>query len=47
MTLYAWARKREFASLAASEPRYFDVAPDARVLALPGQPQLSLHWHSG
>ena len=33
MTLYAWARTREFASLAASEPRYFDVAPDARVLA--------------
>jgi len=33
MTLYAWARKRTFPSLAASEPRYFDVAPDARVLA--------------
>lgn len=33
MTLYAWARKRGFASLAATESRYFDVAPDARVLA--------------
>lgn len=33
MTLYAWARKRAFPSLAATEPRYFDVAPDARVLA--------------
>lgn len=33
MTLYAWGRKRAFGSLAATEPRYFDVAPDARVLA--------------
>ena len=33
MTLYAWARKRTFSSLAATEPRLFDVAPDARVLA--------------
>ncbi len=33
MTLYAWARRRTFPSLAAAEPRYFDVAPDARVLA--------------
>src|SRR6187402_3099408 len=33
MTLYAWGRKRAFSSLAATEPRYFDVAPDARVLA--------------
>ena len=33
MTLYAWARRRTFAALAASEPRYFDVAADARVLA--------------
>ncbi len=33
MTMYAWARRRAFPSLAAPEPRYFDVAPDARVLA--------------
>ena len=33
MTLYAWARRRTFSSLAATEPRLFDVAPDARVLA--------------
>jgi len=33
MTLYAWGRKRAFSSLATTEPRYFDVAPDARVLA--------------
>ena len=33
MTLYAWARKRAHAALPAAEPRYFDVAPDARVLA--------------
>lgn len=33
MTLYAWARKRAFSSLAAAEARYFDVAADARVLA--------------
>ena len=33
MTLYAWARRRAFPALAAAEPRYFDVAPDARVLA--------------
>ncbi len=34
MTLYAWAKRRAFASLPAAEPRFFDVAADARVLAL-------------
>jgi len=33
MTVYAWARKRRFPALPAPEARYFDVAPDARVLA--------------
>ncbi len=33
MTLYAWARRRSFPALATAEPRYFDVATDARVLA--------------
>ncbi len=33
MTLYAWARSRQLPRLSASEARYFDVAPDARVLA--------------
>ena len=33
MTLYAWAKRRALASLPAAEPRYFDVAADARVLA--------------
>jgi predicted alpha/beta-fold hydrolase len=33
MTLYAWARRRTLASLPPSEPRFFDVAADARVLA--------------
>ena len=33
MTLYTWARPRRFPRLPAVEPRYFDVAPDARVLA--------------
>jgi uncharacterized protein len=32
-TLYAWARPRRFPRLPAPEPRYFDVAGDARVLA--------------
>jgi len=32
-TLYAWARTRRLPSLPAAEPRYFDVAADARVLA--------------
>ena len=34
MTLYAWARQRQWPRLPAAEPRYFDVAPDARVLGL-------------
>lgn len=33
MTLYAWAKKRLLTALPAAEPRFFDVAPDARVLA--------------
>ena len=33
MTIYAWARRRRFPLLPAPRPRYFDVAPDARVLA--------------
>ena len=33
MTLYAWARKRPLPTLPAAEPRHFDVAADARVLA--------------
>ncbi|HEX6216567.1 MAG TPA: hypothetical protein VFZ38_17150, partial [Vicinamibacterales bacterium] len=33
MTLYAWAKRRVLTSLPAAEPRYFDVAADARVLA--------------
>jgi predicted alpha/beta-fold hydrolase len=33
MTLYAWARSRPLTTLPAPAPRYFDVAPDARVLA--------------
>ena len=33
MTLYAWAKKRLLAALPAAEDRFFDVAPDARVLA--------------
>ena len=33
MTLYAWARQRRLPGLPAAEPRHFDVAPDARVLA--------------
>lgn len=32
MTLYAWARRRALATLPPAEPRYFDVAADARVL---------------
>jgi hypothetical protein len=32
-TLYAWARPRRFPRLPEPEVRYFDVAPDARVLA--------------
>ena len=37
-TLYAWARPRAFPRLPAPAARYFDVAPDARVLA-------HCHWH--
>ncbi|HYE85291.1 MAG TPA: alpha/beta fold hydrolase [Vicinamibacterales bacterium] len=33
MTLYAWAKRRALAALPMAESRYFDVAPDARVLA--------------
>src|SRR5438132_4105531 len=35
-TLWAWARRRHFPRLPDPVERYFDVAPDARVLA---------HWH--
>ena len=37
-TLYAWARKRRFSNLPEPVERYFDVAPDTRVLA-------HCHWH--
>jgi predicted alpha/beta-fold hydrolase len=37
-TLYAWAKPRRFPRLPAPVSRYFDVAPDARVLA-------HCHWH--
>ena len=33
MTVYAWAKRREFPRLPAPEARFFDVAPDTRVLA--------------
>lgn len=33
MTIYTWARRRQFPRLPAPEARYFDVAADARVLA--------------
>ena len=33
MTLFAWGRARQFPDLPAPESRYFDVAPDTRVLA--------------
>ena len=33
MTLYTWGRPRHFPRLPPPVPRYFDVAPDARVLA--------------
>lgn len=39
-TLYAWARARQFPRLPEPEPRYFDVAADARVLA-------HCHWQPG
>ena len=38
-TLYAWARRRHFPRLPAPSERYFDVAPDTRVLA-------HCHWHT-
>ena len=38
MTLWAWVRPRRFPRLPAPEPRLFEVAPDARVLA-------RCHWH--
>src|SRR5512145_815406 len=37
-TLYAWGRPRKFPRLPAPVERYFDVTPDARVLA-------HCHWH--
>lgn len=37
-TLYAWSRPRTFPRLPAPVERYFDVEPDARVLA-------HCHWH--
>jgi predicted alpha/beta-fold hydrolase len=33
MTLYAWARRRALPTFPPSEPRFFDVAADARILA--------------
>lgn len=39
MTVYAWARPRQFPGLPAPEARYFDVAPESRVLA-------HCHWHA-
>ncbi len=33
MTLFTWGRVRHFPQLPAPVPRYFDVSPDARVLA--------------
>lgn len=38
-TLYAWARPRTFPRLPPPVPRYFDVAPDARLLA-------HCHWQA-
>ena len=37
-TLYAWGKPRHFPRLPSPTVRYFDVAPDARVLA-------HCHWH--
>jgi tetratricopeptide (TPR) repeat protein len=37
MTLFTWVRSRYFPALPPPRPRFFDVAPDARVLAL-------CHW---
>ena len=33
MTVYAWARRRQFPRLPAPEARYFQVAPDTQVRA--------------
>src|SRR5437762_785355 len=45
-TLYAWARPRRFPRLPTPAERFFDVAPDARVLAHchqhPGDPRQTL-----
>ena len=45
-TLYAWARRRRFPRLPTPAERFFDVAPDARVLAhchtRPGDPRQTL-----
>lgn len=38
MTIYCWARPRAFPRLPPPVPRWFDVGPDARVLA-------HCHWH--
>ena len=38
-TVYAWAKPRTFPRLPQAVPRFFDVAPDARVLA-------HCHWHA-
>jgi len=38
-TIYAWAKSRTFPRLPSPVPRFFDVAPDARVLA-------HCHWHA-
>jgi predicted alpha/beta-fold hydrolase len=38
-TIYAWAKPRIFPRLPSPVPRFFDVAPDARVLA-------HCHWHA-
>ena len=39
MTIYTWARRRRFARLPEPEVRFFDVAPEARVLA-------HVHWQA-
>src|SRR3954466_10926099 len=33
MTLYGWGNPRYFPNLPAPVPRYFDVAPEARIMA--------------
>ena len=39
MTIYAWGKPRAFPRLPAPEERFFDVAPDTRVLA-------HCHWQA-